>query len=228
MRRHRWLATFLGLLLAAGAGHPALAQPPGPPGAGSMPFPGPMGGGTGLPSPYGGPAYGPGYMPPGGMNQSPVPSYYRPWPAVSPFAIDQANITNEDGVWISDLIPRGHNRTTRFRFEFLRGTVQKPEGLIGEDDAPAYDEFIEPLFQNQGGGGGGGQQQQSPLDPFLGNESQPGFNLFDPVDAGFVGTPEMRGLRLTMDVENLDGSGVSLMGFWAKDNVGFQTVFPDI
>ena len=171
-----------------------------------------------MPSPYGGPARGLGSMPPGGQNQSPVPSYYQPWPAVSPFAIDQANIVNEDGVWISDLIPRGHNKTTRFRFEFLRGTVQKPEGLIGEPDAPAYDEFIEPLFQNQGGGGGGGQQQQSPLDPFLGNEAQPGFNLFDPADAGFVGQPAMRGLRLTMDMENVDGSGVSVMGFWAKDN----------
>lgn len=188
-------------------------MPPGPGGAygpGAVP-PGSMG----MPSPYGPQTGGPWYQPP--ASQGSYPSYYQPWPAVSPFANDQSDLTNENGLWINDLIPRGHNKKLRFRADYIRALVSTPEGLIGSPDAPSYKRFIEPLFANQGGGGGGGNQQ-SPLDPFLGTATTPGFNLFDAANANVVGEPRLKGLRLTLESLNADGSGLSIMGFWAEDD----------
>ena len=217
MQRHRWLATILVLLFVAGSGQFALGQPM-PPGPGGMSGPGAMApGAMGMPSPYGPQTGGPWYQPPTG--QGSYPNYYQPWPAVSPYAIDQSDLSNENGLWMNDLIPRGQNKKLNLRLDYIRALVSTPNGLVGNPDAPSYKRFIEPLFANQqGGGGGGGQNQQSPLDPFLGTATTPGFNLFDPVNANVVGEPRMKGLRLTLDSTNADGSGLTVTGFWAEDN----------
>jgi hypothetical protein len=170
----------------------------------------------GMSSPYGPQTGGPWYQPPN--NQGAYPNYYQPWPAVSPYAVDQSDLSNENGLWINDLIPRGHNKKMRLRLDYIRALVQRPDGLVGSPDAPSYKRFIEPLFANQQGGGGGGQNQQSPLDPFLGTETIPGFNLYDPANANVVGEPRMKGLRLTLDSTNADGSGLTITGFWAEDD----------
>lgn len=216
MRRHRWLASILGLLLLAGTGQLARGQQPVPAGPGGMPNPGMMRGAMGMPSPYGGQVGGPWYMPP--QSQAPTPSYYQPWPAVSPFAFDQADMTNENGLWMGDIVNRGENRKLKITADYMRHLVQRPSGLIGSPDAPSYKRFIEPLFANQMGGGGGGGGMGSVLDPFLGTATTPGFNLYDPVNANVVGKPRMKGLRLTADIANVDGSGIQIMGFFAKDD----------
>jgi hypothetical protein len=162
-----------------------------------------------------------GMAPPGGA----YPSYYQPYPSVSPYEHEYQQIANRAGIWESESQTRlGMPSRWKFRTEAMRMSVRRGRDLIGNRSAPIYrDQIASVLDAAGGGGGGGGGGGANDLDDYLDalsglNNGGLGFNLFDPVTAGELDEPDLRGVRLTLDAENADGSGFEFWGMWAEDN----------
>jgi len=208
MRRHLWLAIILGTVSFFGTAGSAQSQGVYPPGAGMSPYsPGAtMGGG-----PVGDYA---GMAPPGGA----YPSYYQPYPSISPYEHEFNQIANRGGIWESE----SENRLSlpsrwKFRSEYVQMRAERGRSLLGNPNAPIYREQIAPILENAGGGGGGNNIDDY-VDALRGTNNGVGFNLYDPVSAKELDRPDMQGLRLTLEAENADGSGLEFWGLWAKDD----------
>lgn len=213
MRRHRWLTNLLVLSTLLASAGSAWAQGMGP-----------MGPAMGPPQP---PSYGgnpaadfSGLGPAAGA----YPSYYQPWPSVSPYNQEFNQIANRGGLWESESRSRvGLPARWRFRTEYVRIRAESGRDLIGNPIAPTYRQQIIPTLQAVGGGGGGGGGLDDYADALEGiNNDGVGFRLFDPISAADIEKPELQGTRLTLESENADGSGLEFWGLWAADN---DTVF---
>lgn len=208
MRRHLCIAILLGTVSFFGTAGSAQSQGFYPPGAGMGPYPpGPeMGGG-----PAGDFA---GRAPQGGA----YPSYYQPYPQISPYEQEFNQIANRGGIWESE----SQNRMSlpsrwKFRTEYVQMKAERGRNLIGNPSAPIYREQIATTLENAGGGGGGGNNIQGYVDALRGTNNGVGFNLFDPISAKQLDRPDLQGLRLTLASENSDGSGLELWGLWARE-----------
>lgn len=146
------------------------------------------------------------------------PSYYQPYPNISPYEYEFNQIANRGGLWESDSQSRiGLPSRWKFRSEYVNMSVERGRDLIGNRNAPLYRDQIRSDLDNAGGGGGGNNLDDY-LDALEGvNNGGLGFNLFDPVTAGEIDEPDLNGLRLTLEGENADGSGFELWGMWARD-----------
>ena len=211
MRRHLCIAILLGMFSFLGSAGAVLAQGGYPPAAGMNPYP------PGLAGPgMGGSPVGDfsGMPPQGGA----FPSYYQPYPSISPYEQGFNQISNRGGLWESE----SQNRISlpsrwKFRTEYVRMKAERGRSLLGNVNAPVYREQIATTLENAGGGGGGGGDIQDYVDALRGTNNGVGFNLFDPVSAKELDRPLLRGLRLTLSSENADGSGLELWGLWARE-----------
>jgi hypothetical protein len=208
MRRHLWLAILLGTVSFFGTADSALSQGVYPPGGGMESYPpgATMGG-----SPVG---EFTGMAPPGGA----YPSYYQPYPSISPYEHEFTQIANRGGIWESE----SENRISlpsrwKFRTEYVQMKAERGRYLIGNPNAPSYREQIAPVLDAAGGGAGGGNLTDY-VDALRGTNNGVGFNLFDPITAKQLDRPELQGLRLTLSGENPDGSGIEMWGFWASED----------
>jgi hypothetical protein len=149
------------------------------------------------------------------------PSYYQPYPQISPYEQEFNQIANRGGIWESE----SQNRISlpsrwKFRTEYVQMKAERGRNLIGNPSAPIYREQIATTLENAGGGGGGGgggNNTQDYVDALRGTNNGVGFNLFDPVSAKQLDRPDLQGLRLTLASENSDGSGLELWGLWARE-----------
>ncbi|NQV25147.1 MAG: hypothetical protein HQ518_12355 [Rhodopirellula sp.] len=159
-----------------------------------------------------------GMAPPGGA----YPSYYQPYPSISPYDQEYQRIANRGGIWESESQTRlGLPSRWKFRTEYVRMGAERGRSLIGNPNAPSYREQIAPTLTGAGGGGGGGggaANLTSYINALRGTNGSSGFNLFDPVTAKELDSPMLQGLRLTLESENTDGSGVEMWGLWARDD----------
>ena len=208
MRRHLWLAILLGTVSFFGTAGSAQSQGVYPPGGGMASYqPGAaMGGG-----PVGDFA---GMAPPGGA----YPSYYQPYPSVSPYEQDYHRIANRGGIWESESESRiSMPSRWKFRTEYVQMRAGRGRNLIGNPRAPIYRDQIAPVL-DAAGGGGGGTNLQDYIDALSGLNNGIGFNLFDPIGAKDLDRAELQGTRLTLSGENPDGSGIEIWGLWAKED----------
>lgn len=208
MRLHLWLAILTGTISTLGIAGSAQSQGVYPPGAGVGTYPpgATMGGGPGD-------QFSGMYPPPGGY-----PSYYQPYPSISPYEHEYQQIANRAGIWEQDSQSRiGMPNRWRFRTEYVSMEARQGKRLLGNSKAPTYREQIIPTLEDAGGGGGGNNLDDY-IDALSGLNNGIGFNLFDPVSAQELERPELRGLRLTLEAENVDGSGLEFWGLWAKEN----------
>lgn len=209
MRRHLWLAILLGTVSFFGTAGSAHAQGVYPPGGGMASYPpgATMGGG-----PVGDFA---GMAPPGGA----YPSYYQPYPSISPYEHEFHQIANRGGIWESESQDRlSLPSRWKFRTEYVQMRAERGRNLIGNPNAPIYRDQIGPVLDAAGGGGGGGTNLQDYIDALSGLNNGVGFNLFDPIGAKDLDRPELQGTRLTLSGENADGSGIEVWGLWAKED----------
>ena len=157
----------------------------------------------------------PGMGPQGGA----YPSYYQPYPSISPYEQEFNQISNRGGLWESESQSRiSMPSRWKLRTEYVRMKAERGRNLIGNANAPIYREQIAPVVEAAGGGGGGNNNIADYLDALRGTNNGIGFNLFDPVSAKERDRAEMQGIRLTLQAENSDGSGFELWGLWAKDD----------
>jgi hypothetical protein len=207
MRRHLCIAILLGTVSFFGTAGSAQSQGGYPPGAGMGPYPpGPAMGGSPA-------ADFAGIGPQGGA----YPSYYQPYPSISPYQHEFNQIANRGGIWESE----SQNRISmpsrwKFRTEYVQMKAERGRNLLGNPNAPIYREQIATALEDAGGGGGGNNIQDY-VDALRGTNNGVGFNLFDPVSAKELDRPELQGLRLTLSSENSDGSGLELWGLWARE-----------
>lgn len=156
----------------------------------------------------------PGMGPQGGA----YPSYYQPYPSISPYEQEFNQISNRGGIWESESQSRiSMPSRWKLRTEYVRMKAERGRNLIGNANAPIYREQIAPVVEAAGGGGGNNNIDDY-LDALRGTNNGVGFNLFDPVSAKELDRAEMQGIRLTLQAENSDGSGFELWGLWAKDD----------
>lgn len=202
MRRHRWLAPVFLALITLGVQLPLRAQDLAPPGfGGAQP-----------------PSYG---LDPSMFHSGQAPMYYQPWPAVSPYMGHGQQLSNESGLWeYEDLSKLNGKRRYRVRTEYVRIRGDKANNLIGHPDAPTYREQIVETLRNAGGGGGGGggADLDDYADALDGTTGFGEFNLFDPVQDGDLERTTLNGLRLVLEVENPDGTGLDFWGLMARDD----------
>ena len=92
MRRHLWLAVLMGTVSFFGTAGSAQSQGVYPPGTGMGPYPqgATMGGGPGN-------NFSAMTPPPGGY-----PSYYQPYPSISPYEQEYQQLANRAGIWESE------------------------------------------------------------------------------------------------------------------------------
>ena len=151
--------------------------------------------------------------------------YYQPWPNVSPYMGHGQQLSNQDGLWhYEDLSDQNGKRRYRFRTEWVRARTSRGSDLIGNPTAATYkQQIIETLRAAGGGGGGGGGADLSDYaDALDGTSGFGSFNLYDPVHAQDLDKPILNGVRLTLDIDNPDGTGFAVWGLWANDD---QTEF---
>ncbi|MBI1310599.1 hypothetical protein GC176_04760 [bacterium] len=202
MRRHRWLAQILITLISIGVLPQTRAQDQAPPGFGGSQVP----------------SYG---LDPSMFHGGQAPLYYQSWPGTNPYMGAGQQLSNEHGLWeyenLSDLKGR---RRYRLRAEYVRSRTERGRDRIGNPNAPTYKQEIIPVLQAAGGTGGGGGQANlsSYADELAGTTGHGSFNLFDPVSGGEIEQPTLNGVRLTLEGENLDGSGFEVWGLWANDD----------
>lgn len=202
MRPHRWLSRIAGaLLLSAGS----LAQ--------AQNYPGSMSAEGFAPGP-GGATWAP-----GALAQGNYPSYYQPWPGMSPYESQYSQLANEAGLWQSDSV-LGASSKIRVRTEYIRSRTEKGRDRIGSTTAPTYARQIIPSLQNAGAGGGNNNSlpQYISLLNSQPNSSTGTFNLYNPLSAKEIEKPELQGIRLIIERENVDGSMWELWGQMAQDN----------
>jgi len=198
MRLHRWLSRMTGMVLVSAS---ALAQ--------AQDYPGSMSAG----------AF---YAPPPGAG---YPQYYQPWPSVSPYSPDYSQLRQQDGLWQYDTRSQsGMPSRFRLRTEYMRMAPDRGRNLIGNPNAPNYRQQIAPILRDSnilggGGGGGGGQNnaQNSYLNALTGQNGSGTFNLYDPITGKDVEDSVMDGVRLTLEMESVDGSQWEMWGMWAQD-----------
>ena len=151
-----------------------------------------------------------------------APMYYQPWPAVSPYMGHGQQLSNESGLWeYEDLSKLNGKRRYRFRTEYVRVRGSKPTKLIGHPNAPTYREQIVETLRNAGGGGGGGgggADLSDYADALDGTTGFGEFNLFDPVEDRDLKETTLNGVRLTLAVDNPDGTGLDFWGLMARDD----------
>lgn len=208
MRRHLWLAILLGTVSFFGTAGSAQSQGVYPPGGGMASYPpgAAMGGG-----PVGDFA---GMAPPGGA----YPSYYQPYPSVSPYEQEYHRIANRGGIWESESESRiSMPSRWKFRTEYVQMRAERGRNLIGNPRAPVYRDQIAPVLR-AAEGGGAATSLPDYLDALEGVNNGIGFNLFDPIGAKDLDRAELQGTRLTLSGENPDGSGIEIWGLWAKDD----------
>lgn len=148
-----------------------------------------------------------GMAPPGGA----YPSYYQPYPSISPYEHEFNQIANRGGIWELE----SENRMSlpsrwKFRTEYVQMKAERGRNLIGNPNAPSYREQIAPILEADG-------NLDDYVDALRGTNNGVGFNLYDPVSAKELDRPELQGLRLTLESENSDGSGMEFWGFWAQE-----------
>jgi hypothetical protein len=197
----------MGTVSFFGTADSAQSQGVYPPGAGMGPYPqgATMGGGPG--DNFSGMS-----SPPGGY-----PSYYQPYPSISPYEQEYHQIANRAGLWESESQSRiAMPSRWKFRTEYVRMSAERGRNLIGNPNAPTYREQIVPVLRAAGGGGNNNLDDY--IDALEGVNNGIGFNLFDPVSAKELDRPELQGLRLTLEAENADGSGFEMWGLWAQEN----------
>ena len=205
MRRHRWLTIVLSTLVLGCVLSQVHAQEAMPPGVGSP----------------GAPSYG---LDTSIFHGGQAPMYYQPWPGVSPYMGQGQQLSNQDGLWhYEDLSDVNGKRRYRFRSEWVRSRTSRGSNLIGNPTAATYKEqIIETLREAGGGGGGGGGDLEDYADALDGTSGFGSFNLYDPVHAENLDKPILNGVRLTLDIDNPDGTGFAVWGLWANDD---QTEF---
>jgi len=161
------------------------------------------------PSMGGGPAGNfPGMGPQGGA----YPSYYQPYPSISPYEQEFNQISNRGGIWESESQNRiGLPSRWKLRTEYVRMKAERGRNLLGNLNAPIYREQIATGLEDAGG------DLDDYVDALRGTNNGVGFNLFDPISAKELDRPELQGLRLTLSSENSDGSGLELWGLWARE-----------
>jgi hypothetical protein len=147
------------------------------------------------------------------------PNYYQPYPEISPYEQEFNQIANRNGLWESESQSRiGLPSRWKFRTEYVRMKSSQGKKLIGNSIAPIYREQIRTVLEGAGGGGGGGADIEDYLAALTGDgNGGSGFSLFDPVRGDEITSPNLKGLRLTLEGENADGSGIELWGLWAQD-----------
>ena len=155
-----------------------------------------------------------GMAPPGGA----YPSYYQPYPSISPYEHEFNQIANRGGLWESE----SENRMSlpsrwKFRTEYVQMKAERGRNLIGNPNAPIYRNQIAPVLRAAQGNGAATSLPEY-LDALEGVNNGVGFNLFDPISAKQLDRSELQGLRLTLSGENSDGSGVEMWGFWARED----------
>ena len=154
-----------------------------------------------------------------------MPTYYQPWPAVSPYyGLDYSRLSNENGLWQTDNELAGHGRSLGFRLEYLYIEAERPDGIIGNPNALTYKQVILPILEGDpfdlgmtGGGGAGGNQVDF-IGAFMGDANGPGLRYYDAAPLELVGKPLLEGTRLTFDIDNSDGSGMSFWGYAVADD----------
>ena len=203
MRRHRWLAPVFLTLISLSVLQQTHAQGVAPPGFdGSQP-----------------PSYG---LDPSMFHSGQAPMYYQPWPAVSPYMTPGQQLSNESGLWqYEDLSKQNGKRRYRLRTEYVRIRGDNGAGLTGHPDAPNYRHQIVETLRGAGGGGGGGgggADLDDYADALDGTSGFGEFNLFDPVHNGHLQRTDLHGLRLTLEVQNADGTGLDFWGLMARDD----------
>jgi len=208
MRRHLWLAILMGTVSFFGTAGSAQSQGVYPPGGGMASYPpgATMGGG-----PVGDYA---GMAPQGGA----YPSYYQPYPSISPYEHEYQRIANRGGIWESESESRiSMPSRWKFRTEYVQMRAERGRNLVGNPRAPIYRDQIAPVLR-AAEGGGAATSLPDYLDALEGVNNGIGFNLFDPIGAKDLDRPELQGTRLTLSGENADGSGIEMWGLWAKDD----------
>ena len=202
MRRHLCIAILLGTVSFFGTAGSAQSQGVYPPGAGMGAYP------PG-PSMGGGPA---GNFPGMGSQGGAYPSYYQPYPSISPYEQEFNQISNRGGIWESESQNRiGLPSRWKLRTEYVRMKAERGRNLLGNLNAPIYREQIATGLEDAGG------DLDDYVDALRGTNNGVGFNLFDPISAKELDRPELQGLRLTLSSENSDGSGLELWGLWARE-----------
>lgn len=157
----------------------------------------------------------------GGYYQVPgagaYPSYYQPWPAISPYEMDYGQTAIEDGLWQYDSSSAFSTPAQwRFKSEYVRTRVRAAKGYVGYRGAQTYKQEVLPLLR------------QAPYsltqvaDAFEGGSNIPGQNYFDPVQGGEIHQPDLNGVRFTLDALNPEGSGLEITGLFSDGGGGFN------
>lgn len=224
MRRHRWLKLIAGLFTLLSVAGSAQAQGMYPP-----PGPGGPGAGPGMPN-YG---FDPAAMfqAGAGNGSAPYPSYFQPWPTVSPFmGADSSSpylgptasqISNSDGLWqYSELGGANYSPEYRVRLSYLKAKTETYRDVFGDGRVPEYKQQILPQLLGatggQGGGGAGGMQTTGIADII--QDPTRDFNLFNPVAGENIEKPEPQGFRLSVEQIGAGGTGWELWGMYTYDN----------
>ena len=166
MRRQLWLAILMGTVSFFGTGNSVWSQG-GPPSVIQMGPPQGANMSGGLVSDFSG-------LPP---MEGAYPSYYQPYPNISPYEHEFSQIANRGGLWESETQSRmGLPSRWKFRSEYVRMSVERGRDLIGNRNAPIYRDQIRPDLEAAGDG-----DLDDYLDALSGlNNGGLGFNLFDP------------------------------------------------
>lgn len=201
MRLHRMFGPLLGTLAAIAGVETVSAQQPYGPGPG-------MSGAAAIDGS-------------GGYFQVPgagaYPSYYQPYPAVSPYEMDYGQTAVENGLWQYDnMSDAGMPAHWRFKSEYVRTRVRNARGFVGNPDARTYKEQVLPLLRQAP------YNLTTVADTFQGVNGNPGFNYFDPVYADSMEQPDLNGVRFTLEALNAEGSGLEFVGLWNDGNGEFN------
>ena len=132
MRLHRWFGPLFGALAAFIGSESGQAQDAFYPTPGMMP-------GSAAAGAYGN--FGP-----AGMGA--YPSYYQPWPGISPYETDYGQTLNENGLWNFDNQQHaGMSSHWKLRTEYIGIGTKRPEGYVGNAHAPTYKHQILPVLR---------------------------------------------------------------------------------
>ncbi len=154
------------------------------------------------------------YQVPGG---GAYPSYYQPWPAVSPYEMDYGQTAVEDGLWQYDGSSAFSTPAQwRFKTEYVRTRVRGAKGYVGFEGARTYKQEVLPILRDAP------YSLTQVADSFEGGNGFPGQNYFDPVRGGEIHQPDLNGMRFTLDALNPEGSGLELIGLFSDGDGGFD------